>query len=95
MMDNATHHSVGQLSPTNASNLNTIQQQTNNKSPGEPDHFLTIRLLMQGKVSARFSPWMISFKNFSQEVGSIIGKRGDNIKAIREEVTSFPVRSDP
>jgi predicted RNA-binding protein YlqC (UPF0109 family) len=64
MMDNATHHQVVQL--------NTTQQlpstQNNNKLPGEPDHFLTIRLLMQGK-----------------EVGSIIGKRGDNIKAIREE----------
>ena len=65
MMDNATHHSVGQLNPTNATNLNTIQQQNNNnKSPGEPDHFLTIRLLMQGKVSSRFfcslSRWLIS-----------------------------------
>jgi hypothetical protein len=46
MMDNATHHQVVQL--------NTTQQlpstQNNNKLPGEPDHFLTIRLLMQGKV---------------------------------------------
>ncbi len=42
MMDNATHHQVGQL--------NTTNPQSNNKSPGEPDHFLTIRLLMQGKV---------------------------------------------
>jgi predicted RNA-binding protein YlqC (UPF0109 family) len=69
MMDNATHHQVVQLNTTNPQNINNIQQQqTNNKLPGEPDHFLTIRLLMQGK-----------------EVGSIIGKRGDNIKAIREE----------
>lgn len=52
-MDNATHHPVGQLNTTNPANLNTIQQQNNNKSPGEPDHFLTIRLLMQGKVSSR------------------------------------------
>jgi len=59
-MDNATHLQIVQL--------NTTNQQNNNKLPGEPDHFLTIRLLMQGK-----------------EVGSIIGKRGDNIKAIREE----------
>jgi transcription antitermination factor NusA-like protein len=28
-------------------------------------------------------------KIYFQEVGSIIGKRGDNIKAIREEVNSF------
>jgi hypothetical protein len=47
MMDNGTHHQVVQL--------NTTQQQpvpvpNNNKLPGEPDHFLTIRLLMQGKV---------------------------------------------
>jgi len=46
MMDNATHHQVGQL--------NTTNPQSNNKSPGEPDHFLTIRLLMQGKVSCLF-----------------------------------------
>ena len=51
MMDNATHHQVVQL--------NTTQQQqqpvpapNNNKLPGEPDHFLTIRLLMQGKVGS-------------------------------------------
>jgi len=60
MMDNTTHHQVVQLNTTNSQN--------NTKTPGEPEHFLTIRLLMQGK-----------------EVGSIIGKRGDNIKAIREE----------
>lgn len=42
-MDNATHHQVVQL--------NTTNPQNNIKSPGEPDHFLTIRLLMQGKVS--------------------------------------------
>ncbi len=43
MMDNATHHQVVQLNTTNPQNAN--------KSPGEPDHFLTIRLLMQGKVN--------------------------------------------
>ncbi len=43
MMDNATHHQVVQLNTTNSQNAN--------KPPGEPDHFLTIRLLMQGKVS--------------------------------------------
>ncbi|CAF0916879.1 unnamed protein product [Adineta ricciae] len=60
MMENTTD-------PQNISN--TLQlQQANSKPANEPDHFLTIRLLMQGK-----------------EVGSIIGKRGDNIKAIREE----------
>ncbi len=53
IMDNATHHPVVQLNTTNPQNINNIQQpqpQTNTKSPGEPDHFLTIRLLMQGKV---------------------------------------------
>jgi hypothetical protein len=55
MMDNATHHQVVQLNTTNPQNINNIQQQqTNNKIPGEPDHFLTIRLLMQGKVSCLF-----------------------------------------
>jgi predicted RNA-binding protein YlqC (UPF0109 family) len=70
MMDNATHHhqQIVQLNNANPQMITNIQQQTNNKSPGEMDNFLTIRLLMQGK-----------------EVGSIIGKRGDNIKAIREE----------
>ncbi|CAF3361677.1 unnamed protein product [Rotaria sp. Silwood1] len=69
MMDNGTHHSVVQLNTTNSQNMTTIQQQHNeSRVSSEPDHFLTIRLLMQGK-----------------EVGSIIGKRGDNIKAIREE----------
>ncbi|CAF1167495.1 unnamed protein product [Rotaria sordida] len=72
MMDNGTHHQIVQLNTTNSQNMNTIQQQqqqhNESRVSGEPDHFLTIRLLMQGK-----------------EVGSIIGKRGDNIKAIREE----------
>lgn len=52
MMDNATHHSVGPLNATNSAAVNQIQQSTNVKSPGEPEQFLTIRLLMQGKVSA-------------------------------------------
>ncbi len=44
-MDNGTHHhqQVVQLTNTNP------QQQINNKSP-DMDNFLTIRLLMQGKV---------------------------------------------
>ena len=54
MMDNATHLQVVQLTTTNPQNMNSLQQQqqNTNKSPGEPDHFLTIRLLMQGKVSS-------------------------------------------
>ncbi|CAF3267364.1 unnamed protein product [Rotaria socialis] len=70
MMDNATHHQAIQLNTNNAQNTTNIQQQQHQESKlsSVPDHFLTIRLLMQGK-----------------EVGSIIGKRGDNIKAIREE----------
>ncbi|CAF1445736.1 unnamed protein product [Rotaria magnacalcarata] len=70
MMDNATHHQVIQLNTSNAQNTTNIQQQQHQESKlsSVPDHFLTIRLLMQGK-----------------EVGSIIGKRGDNVKAIREE----------
>ncbi|CAF1304219.1 unnamed protein product [Rotaria magnacalcarata] len=69
-MDNATHHQVIQLNTSNAQNTTNIQQQQHQESKlsSVPDHFLTIRLLMQGK-----------------EVGSIIGKRGDNVKAIREE----------
>lgn len=52
MMDNTTHHPVVQLNTTTPPNMtSTQQQQSTMKSPGEPDHFLTIRLLMQGKVS--------------------------------------------
>jgi hypothetical protein len=49
-MDNPTHHhpQVVQLNNTNPQNVN-------NKSSGEPDNFLTVRLLMQGKVSCIFS----------------------------------------
>ena len=53
MMDNGTHHQVVQLNTTNSQNMNTIQQQqqhNESRVSGEPDHFLTIRLLMQGKV---------------------------------------------
>ncbi len=52
IMDNSTHHhqQIVQLNNANPQNINNIQQQTNNKSPGEMDNFLTIRLLMQGKV---------------------------------------------
>lgn len=92
MMDNATHHQVGQINTSNGQNLNTVQQQSqsnNNKQPGEPDHFLTIRLLMQGKVNYLFFIWLFLRASSSKEVGSIIGKRGDNIKAIREEVNDF------
>ena len=58
MMDNATHHlhhpQVVQLNNASPPNGNvTLQQQQNlGKSLAEPDHFLTIRLLMQGKVSS-------------------------------------------
>lgn len=93
MMDNATHHPVGQLNTTtNGQNLNIVPQQSppnNNKLPGEPDHFLTIRLLMQGKVNCLSFVWLFRRKCSLKEVGSIIGKRGDNIKAIREEVNDF------
>lgn len=54
MMDNTTHHQVVQLNTTNTQTMNTIQQQqqhNESRLPNEPDHFLTIRLLMQGKVS--------------------------------------------
>ncbi len=49
-MDNGTHHhqQVVQLTNTNP------QQQINNKSP-DMDNFLTIRLLMQGKVKIYLS----------------------------------------
>jgi hypothetical protein len=50
MMDNPTHHhqQVVQLNHTNP-------QPTNIKSPGEMENFLTIRLLMQGKVRFHLS----------------------------------------
>jgi hypothetical protein len=46
MMDNSTHHlqQVVQLNNVNP-------QPTIMKSPGEMENFLTIRLLMQGKVN--------------------------------------------
>lgn len=54
MMDNGTHQPVVQLDTTNSPTVtNHTQQQTNNnnsKSTNEPEQFLTIRLLMQGKV---------------------------------------------
>lgn len=52
-MDNTKHHhqQAVQLNNANPSNINNTQQQVNNKPPGEMDSFLTIRLLMQGKVS--------------------------------------------
>ncbi len=84
-MDNATHHhqQIVQLNTTNSQNVN-------HKSPGEMDNFLTIRLLMQGKVNIEFRIIIILFFLIcTQEVGSIIGKRGDNIKSIREEVNEF------
>lgn len=53
MMDNAAHHQVAQLSTTSSQSASNIQQQHHeNKLSNEPDHFLTIRLLMQGKVSS-------------------------------------------
>ena len=64
MMDNATHHQVVQLNTTNSQNVNIIQQQQNtNKPANEPDHFLTIRLLMQGKVSC-LSVFLIRMYHF-------------------------------
>lgn len=53
MMDNPAHHHVQvvQLSNTNPAMMHAMQQQINPKAPGELENFLTIRLLMQGKVS--------------------------------------------
>ncbi len=61
MMDNATHHhqQIVQLNNANPQMITNIQQQTNNKSPGEMDNFLTIRLLMQGKVRFHFFYYFI------------------------------------
>lgn len=56
MMDNATHQPIVSLNTANSSAVvNHTQQQANNnnnKSANEPEQFLTIRLLMQGKVGA-------------------------------------------
>ena len=93
-MDNSTHHhgQVVQLNNASSTNVHPVQQQNSSKSSGEFENFLTIRLLMQGKVSFKSVGFlMVSFLFcfwIFQEVGSIIGKRGDNIKAIREEVKS-------
>lgn len=56
MMDNATHHhqQIVQLNTTNP-------QIINNKQPGEMENFLTIRLLMQGKVRFHFSNYRIFY----------------------------------
>lgn len=66
---------------------------SSSSSPGAAPNMnilLTIRLLMQGKVGplllividySKRSPKQL----FLQEVGSIIGKRGDQIKRIRED----------
>ena len=61
MMDNSKHlhQQVVQLNNTNSQNVNQIQQQLNNKSPEEAENFLTIRLLMQGKVSFPSSYYFI------------------------------------
>jgi hypothetical protein len=48
MMDNPTQHHQQVVQLTNAN------PQTHIKSPGEMDNFLTIRLLMQGKVRFNF-----------------------------------------
>ena len=90
-MDNATHQPIVSLDTANSSAVvnHTQQQANNNKSANEPEQFLTIRLLMQGKVGAIVLCRMMIYDfllDHIQEVGSIIGKRGDNIKAIREEV---------
>lgn len=52
MMDNAAlHHQVIQSSTPTANNSIQQQQQNPTRTMGESEHFLTIRLLMQGKVS--------------------------------------------
>ena len=58
MMDNGTHHhqQVVQLTSTNP------QQQVNTKSPADMDNFLTIRLLMQGKVRINLRIFFHSFQ---------------------------------
>jgi len=53
-MDNPTHHHQQVVQ------LNNANPQTNIKSPGEMDNFLTIRLLMQGKVRFHFSNYFLS-----------------------------------
>jgi hypothetical protein len=57
MMDNPAHHHhqqvVQQLTHPSPQNSNPLiqQQQSMNRTSSEPEHFLTVRLLMQGKVS--------------------------------------------
>jgi len=55
MMDNPTQHHQQVVQLTNAN------PQTHIKSPGEMDNFLTIRLLMQGKVRFNFFSIILSF----------------------------------
>ena len=52
MINSSQHHpqQVVQLNTVNPQNVNNVQHQLNDKLPGETDNFLTIRLLMQGKV---------------------------------------------
>ena len=100
MMDNATlhhHHHVQQvvqINPTSSANASPIIQHpasVANRAAGEQEHFLTIRLLMQGKVKTNDLIVLNPSNILRQEVGSIIGKRGDNIKGIREEVRSISI----
>lgn len=62
MMDNpALHHQqIVQINATNPPTVANIQQQQaispNPKTSGEMDNFLTIRLLMQGKVRENARP---------------------------------------
>ncbi|CAF4095334.1 unnamed protein product, partial [Adineta steineri] len=72
MMDNPTlhHPQIVQLTTTNPQNINNIQQQQ------QPN------IKPPGEMENFLT---IRLLMQGKEVGSIIGKRGDNIKAIREE----------
>ncbi|CAF1310340.1 unnamed protein product [Adineta steineri] len=73
MMDNPTlhHPQIVQLTTTNPQNINNIQQQQQQPNIKPPGE-------MENFLTIRLLMQ-------GKEVGSIIGKRGDNIKAIREE----------
>ena len=61
MTDNAAHHPVVQLNTTSPQSINNIRQPNQHdesKLTVEPEQFLTIRLLMQGKVSHVFLFWI-------------------------------------
>lgn len=66
-----------------------------------PPTIITIRMIMQGKVCSRLLLYRLlltlctiilfcsRFNHFLQEVGSIIGKKGEQVKRYREEVGLF------